>query len=137
MDKAKFTSHVLLLAKMQKSMAKEVGKPISVLEVSYFLNQNMTPIMSQKYFDELSNFTNNEIDPIESLKKRKNLKILKVLSLILSLNIAKGINAKELEHFKDYETKLLDNIATIGLDRLEQDTLKLQINNLLKEKWKP
>ncbi|MFH3733479.1 hypothetical protein WAH84_21950, partial [Acinetobacter baumannii] len=73
--------------------------------------------------------------PIEVLKKRKNLKILKVLNLMLTLNLDKTIKKDDIESYNESKDKFLENIATIGLDRLEQEALKVQIENLLKYNW--
>lgn len=135
MDKAKFTANLLLLTKIKNSMSKTLESDISVIEVSYILNQSMNPLMSRVYMEQLSHFERFELDPIEVLKKRKNLKMLKILNLILSLNQNKDYDKDEIEHYQEYIEKLLENIATIGLDRLEQEILKVQIQNLLKYNW--
>lgn len=135
MDKAKFTANILLLSKIKKSMTQTMGSDISVLEVSYILNQSMNPLMSSSYTHQLNTFNTFELDPIEVLKKRKNLKILKVLNLMLSLNLDTDHSKDKIEHYQEYIDKFLENIATIGLDRLEQETLKVQIQNLLKYNW--
>lgn len=135
MDKAKFTANILLLSKIKESMSKTVGVNLSVLEVSYILNQSMNPLMSEIYDTQLSNLNTFELDPIEVLKKRKNLKILKILNLIVLLNIDDIDNKENIDNYQEYIDKFLDNIATIGLDRIDQESLKVQINNLLKYNW--
>lgn len=135
MDKAKFTSHLILLSEIKKSVSKNMGKDITILELSYILNQSLNPLMAVTYKERLEEINTYELDPIEVLKKRKNLKILKVLNLILTLNLDKNINKDNIESYNDYKDKFLENIATIGLDRLEQEALKVQIENLLKYNW--
>ena len=83
MDKAKFTSHLILLSEINKSVSKDMGKDITVLELSYILNQSINPLMAITYKEKLDKINTFELDPIEVLKKRKNLKILKVLNLML------------------------------------------------------
>ena len=135
MDKAKFTSHLILLSEINKSVSKDMGKDITVLELSYILNQNINPLMAITYKEKLDKINTFELDPIEVLKKRKNLKILKVLNLMLTLNLDKTIKKDDIESYNEYKDKFLENIATIGLDRLEQEALKVQIENLLKYNW--
>lgn len=135
MDKAKFTANVLLLSKIKDSMSKTMGNNLSVLEVSYILNQSMNPLMSETYAEQVAALNKFELDPIEVLKKRKNLKILKILNLILLLNLDSEHNKENIEHYHVYVEKFLENIATIGLDRLDQEALKVQIQNLLKYNW--
>lgn len=135
MDKAKFTSHLILLSEIKKSVSKNMGKDITILELSYILNQSLNPLMAVTYKERLEEINTYELDPIEVLKKRKNLKILKVLNLILTINLDKTINKDDIESYNDYKDKFLENIATIGLDRLEQEALKVQIENLLKYNW--
>ena len=135
MDKAKFTSHLILLSEINKSVSKDMGKDITVLELSYILNQSINPIMAITYKEKLDKINTFELDPIEVLKKRKNLKILKVLNLMLTLNLDKTIKKDDIESYNEYKDKFLENIATIGLDRLEQEALKVQIENLLKYNW--
>ena len=135
MDKAKFTSHLILLSEINKSVSKDMGKDITVLELSYILNQSINPLMAITYKEKLDKINNFELDPIEVLKKRKNLKILKVLNLMLTLNLDKTIKKDDIESYNEYKDKFLENIATIGLDRLEQEALKVQIENLLKYNW--
>ena len=135
MDKAKFTSHLILLSEINKSVSKDMGKDITVLELSYILNQSINPLMAITYKEKLDKINTFELDPIEVLKKRKNLKILKVLNLMLTLNLDKTIKKDEIESYNEYKDKFLENIATIGLDRLEQEALKVQIENLLKYNW--
>ena len=135
MDKAKFTSHLILLSEINKSVSKDMGKDITVLELSYILNQSINPFMAIIYKEKLDIFNTFELDPIEVLKKRKNLKILKVLNLMLTLNLDKTIKKDDIESYNEYKDKFLENIATIGLDRLEQEALKVQIENLLKYNW--
>ena len=132
MDKAKFTSHLILLSEIKKSVSKDMGKDITVLELSYILNQSINPLMAITYKEKLDKINTFELDPIEVLKKRKNLKILKVLNLMLTLNLDKTIKKDDIESYNEYKDKFLENIATIGLDRLEQEALKVQIENLLK-----
>lgn len=136
MDKAKFTANVLLLSKIKDSMSETMGNNLSVLEVSYILNQSMNPLMSETYAEQVAALNKFELDPIEVLKKRKNLKILKILNLILLLNLDSEHNKENIEHYHVYVEKFLENIATIGLDRLDQEALKVQIQNLLKYNWK-
>ena len=135
MDKAKFTSHWILLSEIKKSVSKDMGKDITVLELSYILNQSINPLMAITYKEKLDKINTFELDPIEVLKKRKNLKILKVLNLMLTLNLDKTIKKDDIESYNEYKDKFLENIATIGLDRLEQEALKVQIENLLKYNW--
>lgn len=135
MDKAKFTSHLILLSEFKKSVSKDMGKDITVLELSYILNQSINPLMAITYKEKLDKINTFELDPIEVLKKRKNLKILKVLNLMLTLNLDKTIKKDDIESYNEYKDKFLENIATIGLDRLEQEALKVQIENLLKYNW--
>ncbi|MDA2253376.1 hypothetical protein PDM88_29405 [Bacillus cereus] len=135
MDKAKFTSHLILLSEIKKSVSKDMGKDITVLELSYILNQSINPLMAITYKEKLDKINTFELDPIEVLKKRKNLKILKVLNLMLTLNLDKTIKKDDRESYNEYKDKFLENIATIGLDRLEQEALKVQIENLLKYNW--
>lgn len=135
MDKAKFTSHLILLSKIKESVSKDIGKDITILELSYILNQTINPLMAVIYKEKVEEINTFELDPIEVLKKRKNLKILKILNLILTLNLDKTIKKDEIENYTEYNEKFLDNIATIGLDRLEQEALKVQIGNLLKYNW--
>ncbi|WP_180190340.1 hypothetical protein [Acinetobacter sp. YH01009] len=135
MDKAKFTANVLLLSKIKDSMSETMGNNLSVLEVSYILNQSMNPLMSETYAEQVAALNKFELDPIEVLKKRKNLKILKILNLILLLNLDSEHNKENIEHYHVYIEKFLENIATIGLDRLDQEALKVQIQNLLKYNW--
>ena len=135
MDKAKFTSHLILLSEINKSVSKDMGKDITVLELSYLLNQSINPLMAITYKEKLDKINTFELDPIEVLKKRKNLKILKVLNLMLTLNLDKTIKKDDIESYNEYKDKFLENIATIGLDRLEQEALKVQIENLLKYNW--
>ena len=135
MDKAKFTSHLILLSEIKKSVSKDMGKGITVLELSYILNQSINPLMAITYKEKLDKINTFELDPIEVLKKRKNLKILKVLNLMLTLNLDKTIKKDDIESYNEYKDKFLENIATIGLDRLEQEALKVQIENLLKYNW--
>ncbi|AYO52476.1 MAG: hypothetical protein RR884_00200 [Acinetobacter sp.] len=135
MDKAKFTSHLILLSEINKSVSKDMGKDITVLELSYILNQSINPLMAITYKEKLDKINTFELDPIEVLKKRKNLKILKVLNLMLTLNLDKTIKKDDIESYNEYKDKFLENIATIGLDRLEQEALKVQIENLLKYNW--
>lgn len=135
MDKAKFTSHLILLSEIKKSVSKDMGKDITVLELSYILNQSINPLMAITYKEKLDKINTFELDPIEVLKKRKNLKILKVLNLMLTLNLDKTIKKEDIESYNEYKDKFLENIATIGLDRLEQEALKVQIENLLKYNW--
>ncbi|WP_411691086.1 hypothetical protein [Acinetobacter gandensis] len=135
MDKAKFTANVLLLSKIKDSMSETMGNNLSVLEVSYILNQSMNPLMSETYAEQVAALNKFELDPIEVLKKRKNLKILKILNLILLLNLDSEHNKENIEHYHVYVEKFLENIATIGLDRLDQEALKVQIQNLLKYNW--
>lgn len=132
MDKAKFTSHLILLSEIKKSVSKDMGKDITVLELSYILNQSINPLMAITYKEKLDKINTFELDPIEVLKKRKNLKILKVLNLMLTLNLDKTIKKEDIESYNEYKDKFLENIATIGLDRLEQEALKVQIESLLK-----
>ncbi len=49
MDKAKFTSHLILLSEIKKSVSKDMGKDITVLELSYILNQSINPLMAITY----------------------------------------------------------------------------------------
>ncbi|OOW11417.1 hypothetical protein [Acinetobacter sp. MF4640] len=135
MDKAKFTSHLILLSEIKKSVSKDMGKDITVLELSYILNQSINPLMAITYKEKLDKINTFELDPIEVLKKRKNLKILKVLNLMLTLNLDKTIKKDDIESYNEFKDKFLENIATIGLDRLEQEALKVQIENLLKYNW--
>lgn len=135
MDKAKFTSHLILLSEIKKSVSIDMGKDITVLELSYILNQSINPLMAITYKEKLDKINTFELDPIEVLKKRKNLKILKVLNLMLTLNLDKTIKKDDIESYNEYKDKFLENIATIGLDRLEQEALKVQIENLLKYNW--
>ena len=135
MDKAKFTSHLILLSEIKKSVSKDMGKDITVLELSYILNQSINPLMAITYKEKLDKINTFELDPIEVLKKRKNLKILKVLNLMLTLNLDKTIKKDDIGSYNEYKDKFLENIATIGLDRLEQEALKVQIENLLKYNW--
>ena len=135
MDKAKFTSNLLLLSEIKKSVSKDIGEDITVLELSYILNQSINPLMAITYKEKLDKINTFELDPIEVLKKRKNLKILKVLNLMLTLNLDKTIKKDDIESYNEYKDKFLENIATIGLDRLEQEALKVQIENLLKYNW--
>lgn len=135
MDKAKFTSHLILLSEIKKSVSKDMGEDITVLELSYILNQSINPLMAITYKEKLDKINTFELDPIEVLKKRKNLKILKVLNLMLTLNLDKTIKKDDIESYNEYKDKFLKNIATIGLDRLEQEALKVQIENLLKYNW--
>ena len=135
MDKAKFTSHLILLSEINKSVSKDMGKDITVLELSYILNQSINPLMAITYKEKLDKINTFELDPIEVLKKRKNLKILKLLNLMLTLNLDKTIKKDDIESYNEYKDKFLENIATIGLDRLEQEALKVQIENLLKYNW--
>jgi hypothetical protein len=135
MDKAKFTSHLILLSEIKKSVSKDMGKDITVLELSYILNQSINPLMAITYKEKLDKINTFVLDPIEVLKKRKNLKILKVLNLMLTLNLDKTIKKDDIESYNEYKDKFLENIATIGLDRLEQEALKVQIENLLKYNW--
>ena len=135
MDKAKFTSHLILLSEIKKSVSKDMGKDITVLELSYILNQSINPLMAITYKEKLDKINTFELDPIEVLKKRKNLKKLKVLNLMLTLNLDKTIKKDDIESYNEYKDKFLENIATIGLDRLEQEALKVQIENLLKYNW--
>ena len=135
MDKGKFTSHLILLSEIKKSVSKDMGKDITVLELSYILNQSINPLMAITYKEKLDKINTFELDPIEVLKKRKNLKILKVLNLMLTLNLDKTIKKDDIESYNEYKDKFLENIATIGLDRLEQEALKVQIENLLKYNW--
>lgn len=135
MDKAKFTSHLILLSEIEKSVSKDMGEDITVLELSYILNQSINPLMAITYKEKLDKINTFELDPIEVLKKRKNLKILKVLNLMLTLNLDKTIKKDDIESYNEYKDKFLENIATIGLDRLEQEALKVQIENLLKYNW--
>ena len=135
MDKAKFTSHLILLSEINKSVSKDMGKDITVLELSYILNQSINPLMAITYKEKLDKINTFELDPIEVLKKRKNLKILKVLNLMLTLNLDKTIKKDDIESYNEHKDKFLENIATIGLDRLEQEALKVQIENLLKYNW--
>ena len=135
MDKAKFTSHLILLSEIKKSVSKDMGKDITVLELSYILNQSINPLMAITYKEKLDKINTFELDPIEVHKKRKNLKILKVLNLMLTLNLDKTIKKDDIESYNEYKDKFLENIATIGLDRLEQEALKVQIENLLKYNW--
>lgn len=135
MDKAKFTSHLILLSEINKSVSKDMGKDITVLELSYILNQSINPLMAITYKEKLDKINTFELDPIEVLKKRKNLKILKVLNLMVTLNLDKTIKKDDIESYNEYKDKFLENIATIGLDRLEQEALKVQIENLLKYNW--
>lgn len=135
MDKAKFTSHLILLSEIKKSVSKDMGKDITVLELSYILNQSINPLMAITYKEKLDKINTFELDPIEVLKKRKNLKILKVLNLMLTLNLDKTIKKDDIESYNEYKDKFLENIATIGLERLEQEALKVQIENLLKYNW--
>lgn len=135
MDKAKFTSHLILLSEINKSVSKDMGEDITVLELSYILNQSINPLMAITYKEKLDKINTFELDPIEVLKKRKNLKILKVLNLMLTLNLDKTIKKDDIESYNEYKDKFLENIATIGLDRLEQEALKVQIENLLKYNW--
>lgn len=135
MDKAKFTSHLILLSEINKSVSKDMGKDITVLELSYILNQSINPLMAITYKEKLDKINTFELDPIEVLKKRKNLKILKVLNLMLTLNLDKTIKKDDIESYNEFKDKFLENIATIGLDRLEQEALKVQIENLLKYNW--
>lgn len=135
MDKAKFTSHLILLSEIKKSVSKDMGKDITVLELSYILNQSINPLMAITYKEKLDKINTFELDPIEVLKKRKNLKILKLLNLMLTLNLDKTIKKDDIESYNEYKDKFLENIATIGLDRLEQEALKVQIENLLKYNW--
>lgn len=135
MDKAKFTSHLILLSEIKESVSKDMGKDITILELSYILNQTINPLLAVIYKEKVEKFNTFELDPIEVLKKRKNLKILKILNLILTLNLDKTIIKEDIEHYTEYNEKFLDNIATIGLDRLEQEALKVQIVNLLKYNW--
>ena len=135
MDKAKFTSHLILLSEIKKSVSKDMGKDITVLELSYILNQSINPLMAITYKEKLDKINTFELVPIEVLKKRKNLKILKVLNLMLTLNLDKTIKKDDIESYNEYKDKFLENIATIGLDRLEQEALKVQIENLLKYNW--
>ncbi|RGD88699.1 hypothetical protein [Acinetobacter sp. SWAC57] len=135
MDKAKFTSHLILLSEIKKSVSKDMGKDITVLELSYILNQSINPLMAITYKEKLDKINTFELDPIEVLKKRKNLKILKVLNLMLTLNLDKTIKKDDIESYNEYKDKFLENIATIGLNRLEQEALKVQIENLLKYNW--
>ena len=135
MDKAKFTSHLILLSEIKKSVSKDMGEDITVLELSYILNQSINPLMAITYKEKLDKINTFELDPIEVLKTRKNLKILKVLNLMLTLNLDKTIKKDDIESYNEYKDKFLENIATIGLDRLEQEALKVQIENLLKYNW--
>ena len=135
MDKAKFTSHLILLSEIKKSVSKDMGEDITVLELSYILNQSINPLMAITYKEKLDKINTFDLDPIEVLKKRKNLKILKVLNLMLTLNLDKTIKKDDIESYNEYKDKFLENIATIGLDRLEQEALKVQIENLLKYNW--
>ena len=135
MDKAKFTSHLILMSEIKKSVSKDMGKDITGLELSYILNQSINPLMAITYKEKLDKINTFELDPIEVLKKRKNLKILKVLNLMLTLNLDKTIKKDDIESYNEYKDKFLENIATIGLDRLEQEALKVQIENLLKYNW--
>ena len=135
MDKAKFTSHLILLSEIKKSVSKDMGKDITVLELSYILNQSINPLMAITYKEKLDKINTFELDPIEVLKKRKNLKILKVLNLMLTLNLDKTIKKDDIESYNEYKDKFLENIATIGLDRLEQEALRVQIEKLLKYNW--
>lgn len=135
MDKAKFTANLLLLSKIKESMSKTMGINLSVLEVSYILNQSMNPLMSDAYASQVQSLNTFELDPIEVLKKRKNLKILKILNLMLLLNLDNEENKERIDNYQEYVEKFLENIATIGLDRLDQEILKVQIQNLLKYNW--
>ncbi|WP_228268755.1 hypothetical protein [Acinetobacter ursingii] len=135
MDKAKFTSHLILLSEIKKSVSKDMGEDITVLELSYILNQSINPLMAITYKEKLDKINTFELDPMEVLKKRKNLKILKVVNLMLTLNLDKTIKKDDIESYNEYKDKFLENIATIGLDRLEQEALKVQIENLLKYNW--
>ena len=135
MDKAKFTANLLILMKLKKFMSSEMNTDISVLEISYILNQSKNPLMLEMYSREVSNINVLDLDPIELLKKRKNSKILKVLNLVLALKIDKIKHKQEIQDYEIYIEKLLENIPTIGLDRVEQDYLKMQIQNLLTYNW--
>ena len=135
MDKAKFTANLLILMKLKKFMSSAMNTDISVLEISYILNQSKNPLMLEMYSKEVSNINVLDLDPIELLKKRKNSKILKVLNLVLALKIDKIKHKQEIQDYEIYIEKLLENIPTIGLDRVEQDYLKMQIQNLLTYNW--
>ena len=100
--------------------------------VTNYVVSTPTKYKSSTKLDKINTF---ELDPIEVLKKRKNLKILKVLNLMLTLNLDKTIKKDDIESYNEYKDKFLENIATIGLDRLEQEALKVQIENLLKYNW--
>ena len=65
MDKAKFTSHLILLSEIKKSVSKDMGKDITVLELSYILNQSINPLMAIIYKEKLDKINTFELDPID------------------------------------------------------------------------
>ena len=85
------------LKEIKKSVSKDMGEDITVLELSYILNQSINPLMAITYKEKLDKINTFELDPIEVLKKRKNLKILKVLNLMLTLNLDKTIKKDDIE----------------------------------------
>lgn len=139
MDKGQFTANLLLLKKIEVAIKGEEGVGLNVLELSQFLNTNLNPIMSIQYFHQLSSLYTEEIDPMEGLKKRKNIKILTVLNLYLYSKLQKS-QSKNHEsilfttfngNIGFYDEWFKENFKTIGLDRIEQALLKGRFDNLL------
>lgn len=139
MDKGQFTANLLLLKQIEMALKSEGEISLNVLELSHFLNTNLNPMMTIEYFHQLSRLYTEEIDPMEGLKKRKNIKMLTVLNLYLYSKLKcsepKAQSSLAVEAFNKnteaYNEWFNENIKTIGLDRIEQVTLKGKIENLL------
>ena len=74
--------------------------------VTNYVVSTPTKYKSSTKLDKINTF---ELDPIEVLKKRKNLKILKVLNLMLTLNLDKTIKKDDIESYNEYKDKFLEN----------------------------
>lgn len=145
MDKGQFTANLLLLKKIELAIKEEEGVSLNVLELSQFLNTNLNPIMSIQYFHQLSGLYTEEIDPMEGLKKRKNIKMLTVLNLYIysKLKESQPQNYESTlfttfnKNIESYNEWFKGNIKTIGLDRIEQVLLKGRFDNLLNIEFSP
>lgn len=130
MEKALFTAHIKTLQAIQTSLRNN-NYP-SVLDISYFLSQHSTDIQLQKYKIKVSLVYTNTIDPMEGLKKRKSLKILKVLNMTIFLKKHKKTLENDYkENIETYEKWIIESLSTIGLDRIEQDDLRKNLDLLL------
>lgn len=133
MEKALFTAHIKTLQAIQTSLRnKHPNNYPSVLDISYFLSQHSTDIQLQKYKIKVSLVYTNTIDPMEGLKKRKSLKILKVLNMTIFLKKHKKTLGNDYkENIETYEKWIIESLSTIGLDRIEQDGLRKNLDLLL------